>query len=42
MGESCSKVVEVSHWLEANAMLWIDLSYLLRNDVVSMLEIDAL
>ena len=42
MGESCSKVVEVSHWLEANAMLGIDLSNLLRNDVVSMLEIDAL
>lgn len=42
MGESCSKVVEVSHRLEANAMIGVDLSYLLRNDVVSVLEIDAL
>jgi hypothetical protein len=26
MAETCPKAVEVSDWLEANAMIWIDLS----------------
>jgi hypothetical protein len=42
MGKTSSKVIKVSDWLKADAVIWIYLTNLLGYYIVSMLKIDAL
>jgi hypothetical protein len=41
MGESSSEIIEVCHGFKAYAMIRIDFSDLLRDDIIGMLQIDA-